>query len=89
MVLGVLQSHNSTSMHYVCPYNDTRILSKTQLIMINQSNAGHFNPKDFVNCVQDGVDKDLRVEMSCICLIYHYQLCLAQESCIIVLSTQL
>ena len=35
------------------------------------------------------MDKDLRVEASCIWLIYHYQLCLAQESRIIVLSTQL
>ena len=34
-------------------YNDTRFLSKTQLIMINQSNAGRFDPKVFVNCVQE------------------------------------
>ena len=34
-------------------YNDTRFLSKTQLIMINQSNAGHFDSKVFVNCIQD------------------------------------
>ena len=43
-------------------YNDTRFLSKTQLIMINQSNAGRFDPKVFVNCIQDvlyAVDKDL------------------------------
>ena len=33
-------------------YDGTRVLSKTQLIMINQSNAGCFDPKVFVNCVQ-------------------------------------
>ena len=42
-----------------------RFLSKTQLIMINQSNAERFDLKVFVNCVQDAVDKDLRVETSC------------------------
>ena len=30
-------------------YNDTRFLSKTQLVMINQSNAGRFDP---VSCTQ-------------------------------------
>ena len=34
-------------------YTDTIFLSKTQLIMINQSNAGRFDPKVFVNCIQD------------------------------------
>ena len=38
--------------------NDTRFLSKTQLIIINQSNAGRFDPKVFVNCVQDIIISD-------------------------------
>ena len=32
---------------HIYVYNDTRFLSKTQLIMINQSNAGRFDPKVF------------------------------------------
>ena len=39
----------------ITSYNDTRFLSKTQLIMINQSNARRFDPKVFVNCVQGPV----------------------------------
>ena len=43
--------------------NDTRFLSKTQLIMINQSNAGRFDPKVFVNCIQDDQDDGYKMMM--------------------------
>ena len=43
--------HDSRCCNQLFSCNDTRFLSKTQLIMINQSNAGRFDPKVFVNCV--------------------------------------
>ena len=36
-----------------------------QYATINQSTAGCFDPRVFVNCLQVAVDKDPRVETSC------------------------
>ena len=58
-------------------YNIIAKFTDEQYATINQSTAGRFDPRVYVNCLQVRVDKDPRVETSCSWLI---------NSCVLLIS---